>query len=165
MPRGRAPSPNSNRTDLNTPAPATAAPNQAYGERAQQIASQHAIPMAGAPTMPANQPPAGAGGPQSPPSGGPPSPDALQAMTLAHNGPGDSLNLDRPTERPNEPVTQGLPVGPGAGPEALTGVGAAARDSSIEQGTLSHLLQSMASQPSATSAIQFLADRAASGSL
>ncbi len=107
------------------------------------------------------------GGPPTPPGpGGQPQPQQdPMAMAAAHNGPGTSLALDRPTERPNEPVTQGLPVGPGAGPEALTGVGAAARDSSIEQGTLSHLLQSMASQPSATSAIQFLADRAASGSL
>jgi hypothetical protein len=27
--------------------------------------------------------------------------------------------MDAPTNRPNEPVTHGLPTGPGAGPEAL----------------------------------------------
>ena len=32
--------------------------------------------------------------------------------------PGD-LNFEAPTERPNEPVTAGLPIGPGPGPEAL----------------------------------------------
>ena len=32
----------------------------------------------------------------------------------------NALNLARPTERPAEPVTTGLPVGPGPGPEVLT---------------------------------------------
>ena len=73
--------------------------------------------------------------------------------------------LDRPTERPNEPVTHGLPVGPGAGPEALTGVGAAARQGVVEQGTLAHLLGSLASQPNATTAIRDLAARASAGAM
>lgn len=85
------------------------------------------------------------------------------AMTQAHNGPGNSLNLMRPTERPNEPVTAGLPVGPGPGPESLTGVGAAARQNGIEQGTIQHFLQGLASQPGATSAVKDLASRAMSG--
>jgi hypothetical protein len=71
--------------------------------------------------------------------------------------------LTRPTERPNEPVTHGLPVGPGAGPEALQGVGAAARQNVVEQGTLTHLLTSLAAQPNATSAIKDLAARASQG--
>jgi hypothetical protein len=33
--------------------------------------------------------------------------------------PGAMGPLDRPTERPNEPVTAGSPFGPGPGPEAL----------------------------------------------
>lgn len=33
--------------------------------------------------------------------------------------PGEMGALDRPTERPGEPVTAGLPSGPGPGPEAL----------------------------------------------
>jgi hypothetical protein len=33
--------------------------------------------------------------------------------------PGSIPSLTAPTERPNEPVTAGLPVGPGPGPEAL----------------------------------------------
>ena len=163
MPRGRAPSPTANRTDLNQPAPITAAPNQPYGERAQQIASQHAIPMAGAPTVQPNQPPAGPADQPSPPSAGQPGPNELQAMTLAHNGPGDSLNLMRPTERPNEPVTHGLPSGPGGGPETLTGVGAAAREGAVDQATLKNLLTNMAAMPGSTAAIQDLAARAQSG--
>ena len=34
--------------------------------------------------------------------------------------PGQLTSLDAPTERPNEPVTAGLPMGAGPGPEALT---------------------------------------------
>lgn len=71
--------------------------------------------------------------------------------------------LDRPSERPNEPVTHGLPMGPGGGPEVLDGVGAAARQGAIEQGTLTHLLTSLAAQPGATSAIKDLAARAQGG--
>jgi hypothetical protein len=33
--------------------------------------------------------------------------------------PGSIPSLTAPTERPGEPVTAGLPVGPGPGPEAL----------------------------------------------
>lgn len=33
-----------------------------------------------------------------------------------------NLSLTRPTERPNEPVTAGIPAGPGPGPEALGNV-------------------------------------------
>lgn len=84
-------------------------------------------------------------------------------MVQAHNGPGDSMLLDRPTERPNEPVTHGLPVGPGAGPEALTGVGAVAREGVMGQATLSQFLSTLASQPNAPSAVQDLASRARGG--
>ena len=165
MPRGRAPAPGpgaANRTDLvNPPAqPVSAVPGQGYGVAADQQEAQRIAPMSGGGTAP----PAGPGGPQSsPPSGGPPGPNELQAMSDAYNGPGTSLALNRPTERPNEPVTAGLPVGPGPGPESLTGVGAAARENVIEQGTLNNLLQSMSSQPNATSAVKALAAVASSG--
>lgn len=42
---------------------------------------------------------------------------AQQAIPLP--GPGELGPFDRPTERPQEPVTAGLPVGAGPGPEAL----------------------------------------------
>lgn len=35
-------------------------------------------------------------------------------------GPGELGPLTAPTDRPGEPLTHGLPTGPGAGPEALT---------------------------------------------
>ena len=80
--------------------------------------------------------------------------------------PGSHGPIDRPTERPNEPVTHGLPVGPGGGPEALTGIGAMAREGTLDQaGTLSNLLTNMAASPDATSAIRYLAGRAAQGVL
>ena len=158
MPRGRAPTPSpgaGNRTDLVNPPPQpiSAVPGQDYGLAANQQEAQQIAPMSGggAPTPPG-------------PGGQPQAPNPL-AAAMGHEGPGASLAIDRPTERPNEPVAHGLPVGPGAGPEALQGVGAVTRDATMEGGTLTHLLASMAAQPSATSAIQYLAGRAASGSL
>ena len=151
-------SPRSNRTDRLTPEAPTALPNQTYGQAGQQLAAQRALPMAGAPTVaPGGPPPPAPGGA---PAGG--APDLL-AMAQAHNGPGASMQLDRPTERPNEPVTHGLPGGPGAGPEALTGVGAAARDGAVQQSTLTNLITSLASQPNATSAVRMLAQVAQAG--
>ena len=73
------------RTDLNM-AP-SAVPGQTYGEAGAQMAAQRAVPM-GAPTAPS--------APKAPTS------------TPGQYGP-----LDRPTERPNEPLTAGAPFGPG----------------------------------------------------
>ena len=159
MPHARSRSSNApkpNRSDL-TKAPVVRIPGQGYGEQAQQVVAQQAIPsglpqpaqpqQASPPTpTPASSP--GVGGIQS----------VLGTPLAGANG-----SLTRPTERPNEPVTTGLPQGPGAGPEALNGVGAAARQSTIEQGTLAHLLTSLAAQPNATSAIKDLAARAVGG--
>src|ERR1019366_4440764 len=159
-----------NRSDLTRPT-AQAVPGQGYGEAAQQRAAQQQIPM-GLPSAPGpSSPGAGPGGAPptprapSPPGGGPggapptppPGPPIPEPMS---NGP-----LTRPTERPNEPVTHGLPMGPGGGPEVLQGVGAAARQGSVEQGTLTHLLTSMASNPNASSAIKDLAARAQGGAM
>lgn len=73
------------RTDLNM-AP-SAVPGQTYGEAGAQMAAQRAVPM-----------------------GAPAAPSAPKAPTVA---PGQYGPLDRPTERPNEPVTAGAPFGPG----------------------------------------------------
>ena len=77
------------RTDLNM-AP-TAVPGQTYGEAGAQIAAQRAVPM-GASAAPAT------------PSATPSAPTST---------PGQYGPLDRPTERPNEPLTAGAPFGPG----------------------------------------------------
>jgi hypothetical protein len=153
----RATARNANRSDL--AAPVTAAPNQPYGVAAQQRAAQGQIPMG-------PQPVAGGGtpAPSAPPAGQPDLASMLQAHAANGGGP-HPQGFMRPTERPNEPVTHGIPGGAGAGPEVLSGVGGAARDGAIEQGTLQNLLGSMASSPGATSAIQDLAARAQGGSL
>ena len=76
------------RTDLNM-APSSV-PGQTYGEAGAQMAAQRAVPM-GAPAAPA----------------------APQSATAPYSAPGQLGPLDRPTERPNEPVTAGAPFGPG----------------------------------------------------
>lgn len=151
MPR----SPRSNRTDRLTPEAPTAVTGQTYGQAGEQLANQRIVPISGTPTI---QPSAPAATQPAPPSG----PD-LMAATQGHNGPGDSLSLMRPTERPDEPVTHGLPSGPGGGPEALGGVGAVARNGVMSQATVGHFLSMLASQPNAPTAVQDLAARAMNG--
>lgn len=96
----------SNRTDLNAHVPVNTAPNQAYGNAAEQRAAQNAIPMA--PT-------------QVTPQAAQPIQSVLplqNAQRQPSPGPGELPFLEA-TARPNEPVTEGLPFGPGAGPEVL----------------------------------------------
>lgn len=82
-------------------------PGQSYSNRTDLLnnyastAPAPPAPQTGAPVQPA-QPPVGA-----PATGAPPVP------------PPGSLNTFGPTQRPNEPLTHGLPSGPGAGPEVL----------------------------------------------
>lgn len=83
------------RTDLHQPI--TAASGGPYGQMKQLEDAQRVIPL---PSQPASPPPA-----PSTPGGG-----------VAIPG---QLGFTDPTQRPNEPVTAGLPVGPGPGPEAL----------------------------------------------
>jgi hypothetical protein len=147
-----------NRSDLTKPTSQTV-PGQGYGVAAEQRAAQQQIPM-GTPPAPSPSgagPGPGAGAPPTPPAPGPPPSPIVP--------PGSNGSISRPTERPNEPVTHGLPMGPGAGPEALTGIGAAARQNAVEQGTLTHLLTSMAQSPGATSAVKDLAARALGGAM
>jgi len=69
----------------------------------QQADAQRAIPMAASPVAPAPAP----AQPQQP-----------QGQRPSMPQPGTMPHLD-PTNRPEEPVTAGLPFGPGAGPEAI----------------------------------------------
>src|SRR5487761_2039121 len=92
MPRGV-----NNRTDLNLPK--TAAPKQPYGTAKAQMDAQSAIPMGASPVLAS---PATAAAPAAAPQ---PAPGTLPWL--------------HPTNRPDEPVTHGLPFGPGDGPEAL----------------------------------------------
>lgn len=95
----------SNRSDL-TQAP-SAAPGQTYGTATAQLQAQKVAPLpqqAGPPPPAAGSAPGVAQAPGAAPAG--PMPGAL--------GP-----LNRPTERPGEPLTAGLATGPGPGPEAV----------------------------------------------
>lgn len=88
----------SNRTDMNSakPLPIRAVAGQQYGAKKEQIASQKSVPM----SSPAVVSP-GAGG----------------AVEVAGEA-GSFGAFTRPTERPNEPVQAGLPIGPGPGTDA-----------------------------------------------
>lgn len=89
-----------NRSDLRNPAKkiaAKAAPGQTYGEAAKQVEAQRAVPMAAPPTDVAPAP---------------------QRVAPGQLGP-----LNRPTERPNEPVTAGAPFGPGPTPQGMAYMG------------------------------------------
>lgn len=88
-----------NRSDMR-PGPIAVAPSQTYGDGVAQAAAQQAIPV---PTASPTHPPASAPGQAPPPQMAPPDPGLLT----------------QPTTRPNEPVTAGLPIGPGPGPASL----------------------------------------------
>ena len=80
------------RTDLLAP---KAAPGQTYGEAGRQLAAQRAVPM------------------------GNPTPTAAPRPQATAPAAGSMGPLDRLTERPNEPVTAGNPLGAGPGPEVI----------------------------------------------
>lgn len=83
-----------------------------------------------------------------------PSPVASATPSMASNLP-QVTPITAPTERPNEPVTTGVAMGPGAGPEALTlpGVGDSNGD---KQRLLSYLpaLEVAAQSPNSSQAFR-----------
>lgn len=96
------------RTDLHQPI--QAAPGGEYGSVTALKNAQHIVPL--------------------PNANAAPSPSPLPTQSATGGGgvaPGD-INFEAPTARPNEPVTAGLPVGPGPGPESL-GLGVGPNDS------------------------------------
>lgn len=152
-----------NRKDLVTPRPlpVQVAPSAEYGQRAAEMAAQGAVPMGppGSSTAPApvgGQPTGGAVAPGA-------TPDLASLLASAPSLAGKNGPLNRPTERPDEPVTHGLGVGPGAGPEILSGAGALAASGQAQQGTIATLLQHLSSQPGASSAMLDLTSRAVGG--
>jgi hypothetical protein len=89
------------RTDGGPAQVQSAAPNQDYGEAKQQINAQRIAPMAGKEPLPKAS---------SLPSGGE-APQTLPTFT--------GTDLTAPSQRPNEPITTGVDIGEGAGPEIL----------------------------------------------
>jgi hypothetical protein len=92
----------SNRTDLNLPI--STVPGQEYGVASQEQLAQRAIPMAQQET-----PQIQTQAPQTPDQ-------SQQAPTVRPLPRPGSMPYISPTLRPNEPVTAGLPFGPGPGP-------------------------------------------------
>lgn len=97
-----------------------------YGERQQLEQAQQAAPV--------------------PQAAGTPMEDPAMAAAAAHNF--QPVPLNAPSNRPFEPITHGLPSGPGAGPEILSNSGGVAN-------TLARLAAS-----TGNSAIQEMANRA-----
>jgi hypothetical protein len=125
-----------NRSDLNSPKVPTIVPKGAqYGQRQALETSQRVLPpAAGSPGQPAPV------GPSATPQGPPGAPQAM-------GGPVNLPAFNRPSERPGEPTTHGLPIGPGGGPEVL----------GMPPQNVGQLIDQLARQPFAGQAIQQLA--------
>ena len=106
------------RTDLNASMPIQTATGQGYGVAAEQRAAQRAIPVAAQPVAgaTANAPMAPAQAPA--PAQATPTTVSSQLSPQPQATPGSLLFL-HPSDRPNEPVTAGVPFGDGPGPESL----------------------------------------------
>ena len=94
----------SKRTDGHPTQVLSAAPDQGYGEATQQMNDQRTAPM-------------GAAAPLPPPAQVPSQDASQQTQQLPAFG---GLPLSAPTTRPNEPITTGSDIGPGAGPEVMS---------------------------------------------
>lgn len=104
--------PRTRKTQSGAPAqPIAPVAGQMYGAGVQQQRLQEAMPApAGAAAAPPGPSPV-----ESSPSGGGGDPYAAAMSVLQ----GQGGLLGQPTQRPNEPLTTGLALGPGAGPEVL----------------------------------------------
>lgn len=132
-----------NRTDLSGPrkptAPAVApAGGQAYGAQAEQIRSLRALPLA-----PANA--------STPPPPSATTPTGTSAAPAAPLGPLPAI--DRPTERPTEPLTAGAATGPGPG-----SISAAFSDEPDDLAALVDRLAAATNSPEVAQLASYLAD-------
>ena len=130
-----------NRSDLAEarPLPIARIPGQTYGAETAQAALQRVTPMGGTPVATAP----GSSGPGAAPAPAPTGP-----------APG-SLPFLHPTNRPSEPVTAGLPRGPGPGPEALGAL--------QPQQNAGQVVAQLASSPAASPDVKALASFVSSG--
>lgn len=89
--------------------PPAAPKNQEYGQAGAQLASQRDIPIAASPTV----------GSATGAAGRPRTNGANTDGSLGIQ-PGQIPSLSDPSVRPDEPLTSGLPIGAGPGPNALS---------------------------------------------
>lgn len=113
-------------------------PSAGYGEGVQTQAIKQGAPMEKAPNVPAAT--------------------GTEVKQAAEKMP-PITPLFAPTERPQEPVTHGIALGAGAGPEVL---GMQAKDST-QYASAYQLFQQLASNPDASPALQYLAQRIQQG--
>jgi len=134
----------SNRTDLNASMPVATQTGQDYGQAAAQQAAQRAIPVASQPLDGIKSNPITQGVNQQAPT---PQPQTITGqMPQQQVYPGE-LKFDHPTDAPEEPITAGIPIGEGAGPEALHTFAP----------QLTKTLEQMASAPGASAMVMDLA--------
>jgi hypothetical protein len=113
-------------------------PGQDYGKQVAQARAMQSVPMANQMQQAQAMAKMAASAPTTP-----------QAMPQAPSAP--LALLSDPTQRPMEPLTHGLPVGPGAGPEAI---------GPTPQSPISAILGALADGPYATPALENLASYA-----
>lgn len=127
----------SNRSDLNgVKLPAASAPGQAYGAGKAQEDAQRAVPM-GTPEVAGQQA-------WTPAQG---RPEGMAA-------PGSLGDLFAESARPDEPVTNGAAMGPGAGPEAFGGGAARGSEDLVRLQRYLRPLEVMANRPGASSVLR-----------
>lgn len=91
-----------------------------YGQGEEMAAAQRAIPLPDNRTAPSQAPPMSIGSQGSPNQNAPgPGGNLEQAIAAAAQAPDPLGGLADPTNRPGEPITAGLPVGAGPGPQAV----------------------------------------------
>ena len=96
------------------------APNsQAYGQRGDQIQAQQAMPLPQTDSLPPAQAPAA------------PSPTDPDLMAMAQQFDPGITPLSAPTQRPDEPVTAGLSLGAGPGPDIFSSPARAQRSADM----------------------------------
>lgn len=154
MPRARQPTLGNypNRSDLTAPdsgkqLAVQGIPGGQYGDEARQAAEQRAVPQGSTPV------------PTAPVSAVAEAPGAqvgqvgADSQTVSNQLPAPgSMPFLHPTNRPNEPVTAGLPFGPGPGPSALR----------PSPPLVANTLETLAASPNASARVQQLAQTARS---
>ena len=111
----------------------------AYGEAQKLQQAQAAVQL-------------GQATPQAPPAG--PQDRMAQAIQAAKSMPAPEGSLLAPSARPNEPLTAGLSVGPGPGPEALRQVMPAIPTDDYMLAKYMPMLELMANRPDASVALR-----------